>query len=132
MERCPRCERPVDNQARFCPNCGTQLRVQPLTGELVRPNRPSPGGRLPTPWVAAILSIVPGLGHVYAGAPLRGLVFFVGVLGPELIGVELDFTLIGEAIGIPLGLGGLGLWAFSVVDAYRTARRRIQTVTTGP
>lgn len=76
------------------------------------------------PWVAAALSVIPGLGHVYAGVPLRGLAFFAGVVGPEVLGTEMDLTLIGDVIGIPLNLGGIGLWAFCAFDAYRVARHR--------
>jgi len=30
---------------------------------------------------------------------------------------------IGAAVGVPMELGGGGLWLFSIVDAYRTAKR---------
>jgi hypothetical protein len=62
---------------------------------------------------------------------MRGFVFFVGVIGPEVLGIELDLSVIGDVIGIPLGAGGIGLWVFCVLDAYRTAlrRRSIDSVT---
>jgi hypothetical protein len=86
---------------------------------------PEPGPRRHVnPWAAAALSIVPGLGHVYAGSPMRGLAFFAGVIGPEVLGTELDLTMIGDVIGVPLNLGGIGLWALCALDAYRTARHR--------
>lgn len=85
-------------------------------------NRP----RLADPLMAAVLSIIPGLGHWYAGAPVRGAIFFVAILGPEVLGVELDFTVVGAALGVPLEVGGLALWAYCAVDAYRTARRHAQ------
>lgn len=66
------------------------------------------------------------MGHLYAGAPVKGLVFFTAILGPLVIGTELDMTVIGAALGIPLDLGGLGLWAFCAYDAYRTARQRMR------
>src|SRR5881409_3595277 len=75
--------------------------------------------------VVARLSIVPGLGHWYAGAPLKGLVFFAAIIGPLVVGTELDLTVVGAAVGIPLDIGGLGLWAFCAYDAYRTARNRM-------
>ena len=43
-----------------------------------------------------------------------------------VVGTELDMTVIGAALGIPLDLGGLGLWAFCAYDAYRTARQRMR------
>ena len=126
MQTCPRCRRSVAAEAAFCPHCGAQLRVQPLTGEIIdetgrfKKNRPLNPGR------AARLSIVPGLGHWYAGAPLKGVAIFAAIVGPLVIGTELDLTVIGAAVGIPLDLGGLGLWAFCAYDAYRTARKRMR------
>ncbi len=115
----------VDAGASFCPHCGTQVRVQPLEGEVVSEGR-SAGVRVraPDPLLAAALSIVPGLGHWYAGAPVRGLVYFLGIAGAEVLGVDLDLSVIGAAVGIPLELGGLALWAHCVFDAFRTARRK--------
>ena len=108
MQTCPRCHQSAASEAAFCPHCGNQLRVQPVVGR------------------AARLSIIPGLGHWYAGAPLKGAVFFAAIVGPIVLGTELDLTVIGAAVGIPLDLGGLGLWAFCAYDAYRTARNRMR------
>ncbi|TME57645.1 MAG: hypothetical protein E6I58_04910 [Chloroflexi bacterium] len=47
----------------------------------------------------------------------------VGVGGLQFFGADLDLTVIGAAIGVPMELGGGGLWLFSIVDAYRTAKR---------
>jgi uncharacterized protein DUF6677 len=126
MQTCSRCEGPVAADALFCPHCGAQLKVQPVQGEIIdgttrfAKNRPISPGR------AARLSIIPGLGHWYAGAPVKGLVFFAAILGPIVLGTELDLTVVGAALGIPLDLGGLGLWAFCAYDAYRTARNRMR------
>lgn len=126
MQTCARCRRSVAAEAAFCPHCGAQLQVQPLQGEIVdgtqrfKKNRPLDPGR------AARLSLIPGLGHWYAGAPVKGLAFFAAIVGPLAIGTELDFTVVGAALGIPLDLGGLGLWAFCAYDAYRTARNRMR------
>jgi hypothetical protein len=123
MDACPRCQAPLAPDAKFCPACGTQVHVQPVHVELVE-TRAAPRSTLPSPWSAALLSIVPGLGHWYAGAPKRGLIFFVAIVGGELLGIDFDLTLIGDIVGIPLGVGATGLWAFCAVDAYRTAARR--------
>lgn len=126
MQPCPRCRRSVAAEAAFCPDCGAQLQVQPLQGEIIdgtgrfKKNRPVDPGR------AARLSLIPGLGHWYAGAPVKGLAFFAAIVGPLVIGTELDFTVVGAALGIPLDLGGLGLWAFCAYDAYRTAKNRMR------
>src|SRR5437879_13237909 len=98
-----------------------------MEGDVIDAKQAPAPTRGANPWAAAALSIIPGLGHVYAGAPLRGLAFFAGVVGPEVLGTELDLTVIGDAIGIPLNLGGIGLWAFCAIDAYRVARHRRAT-----
>jgi hypothetical protein len=126
MQTCPRCHRSVAAEAAFCPHCGAQLRAQPVQGEVIdgtarfKRNRPLSPGR------AARLSIIPGLGHWYAGAPMKGLAFFAAIIGPLVLGTELDLTVVGSVAGIPLDIGGLGLWAFCVYDAYRTARNRMR------
>jgi len=89
---------------------------------------PSRSADLPPldPGRAARLSILPGLGHWYARAPLRGMAFFVAIVAPLVFGTELDLSVIGLPLGIPLDMGGLGLWAYCAVDAYRTAKRTIR------
>jgi uncharacterized protein DUF6677/zinc ribbon protein len=126
MQTCPRCRQSVAAEAAFCPRCGAQLRVQPVEGEIIdgterfKRNRPLSPGR------AARLSIIPGLGHWYAGAPIKGAAFFAAIIGPIVLGTELDMSVVGAALGIPLDLGGLGLWAFCAYDAYRTVRKRMR------
>lgn len=83
----------------------------------------SPEGQPVDPGRAARLSIIPGLGHWYARAPLRGLAFFAAIVGPLVLGTELDLSVVGLPLGIPMDMGGLGLWAYCAVDAYRTAKR---------
>ena len=103
-----------------------QLQVQPVAGDVIdQESRSAERGSI-DPRRAARLSIVPGLGHWYAGAPLKGLAFFAAIVGPLVVGTELDLTVVGAAVGIPLDLGGLGLWAFCAYDAYRTARNRMR------
>jgi hypothetical protein len=126
MQTCSRCERRVAPEALFCPHCGNQLNVQPVQGEIIDGTRRFAKHRPINPGRAARLSIIPGLGHWYAGAPAKGLVFFAAIVGPLVIGTELDLTGIGAAVGIPLDLGGLGLWAFCAYDAYRTERNRMR------
>jgi len=126
MQTCPRCRRSVAAEAAFCPHCGAQLQVQPVRGEIIDGTQRFKNNRSLNPGRAARLSIVPGLGHWYAGAPLKGLAFFAAIVGPLVVGTELDLTVVGAAVGIPLDLGGLGLWAFCAYDAYRTARNRMR------
>lgn len=126
MQTCSRCERPVAAQALYCPHCGQQLQVQPVQGEIIDGTRKFAKQRPVSPGRAARLSIVPGLGHWYAGAPVKGLAFFAAIVAPIVVGTEMDLSVILAPIGIPLDLGGLGLWAFCAYDAYRTARNRMR------
>ena len=75
------------------------------------------------PLTAAALALVPGCGHFYLGENKKGIAYLIGVLGLEFFGFDLDLTMIGALIGVPLEVGGGSLWIFSIVDAYRTARR---------
>jgi hypothetical protein len=79
-----------------------------------------------SPALAAALAIVPGLGHVYLGqwGKAAGFVGAAGVL--EFFGFDLDLTAIGAVVGVPMELGGVGLWLYSIFDAYHTARRLSQ------
>jgi hypothetical protein len=126
MQRCPRCERSVAAEAAFCPYCGAQLKVQPVQGEIIDGTERFKKNRGLKPGRAARLSLIPGLGHWYAGAPVKGLAFFAAIVGPIVLGTELDLTVVGSVLGIPLDLGGLGLWAFCAYDAYRTAKNRMR------
>ena len=83
---------------------------------MYRQSRKSPG-------LAAALAIVPGLGHFYLGHNVKGVSYLVGVGGLQFFGLDLDLSVIGAAIGVPMELGGAGLWLFSIVDAYRTAKQ---------
>lgn len=75
------------------------------------------------PWLAALLSFVPGLGHAYAGDRNRA----IGVFGVDLV---LALLLIVALVFAPGGAVGLGLpfalyiaWrVWIVVDAWRAAR----------
>jgi hypothetical protein len=66
--------------ASFCKHCGAPLEA---TGSIAR----DLGMR---PVIAFVLSIVPGLGHVYQRHPWRGIGWFFGVM-------------IGYGVGYPLG-----------------------------
>jgi len=63
------------------------------------------------------------MGHVYLGHNMKGLFFLLACGGLEFVGVDLDLTVIGATLGVPLGAGGLGLYAYQIWDAYREAKR---------
>ena len=67
---CWRCGQPVVvTGAQFCKECAAPL----ADGHFFALN---PGFN---PVLAAVLSIVPGLGHMYKGRPARGVMWFFGV-----------------------------------------------------
>ena len=112
---CGRCGALLANPVAPCPRCGA-----PASGAF-RYAVPRPGRK--SPWVAAALAIIPGMGHLYLGQNLKAAGFFAGLAGMQFVGLDLDLSVIGAAIGVPLELGGGTLWLYSIVDAYRTARR---------
>ena len=75
------------------------------------------------PRIAAALALIPGMGHFYLGHNMKGLGYLIGVGGLQIFGFDLDLSVIGAAIGVPMEIGGGTLWLFSIVDAYRTAKK---------
>jgi hypothetical protein len=73
--------------------------------------------------VAAALGVVPGLGHLYAGHKVRALAVCSAFFAAVFLGTDLDLTVVGATVGVPLDAGGFGIWLFSIWDAYWTARR---------
>ncbi len=111
---CGRCGALLTNPNAACPRCGAPASGR-YQGPVARTRK--------NPLVAAALALVPGLGHFYLGENKKGIAYLVGVGGLEFFGLDLDLTIIGALIGVPLEVGGGTLWVFSIVDAYRTARR---------
>lgn len=72
---------------------------------------------------AAVLGVVPGLGHLYAGHRVKAVALFCGFVAALFVGTDLDLTMIGATVGVPIDAGGLGLWLFSIWDAYWTVRQ---------
>jgi hypothetical protein len=105
---CGSCGTALDRRSAACPNCGAQG---------------APWKRTKSPILAAALAIVPGLGHIYLGHYLKGLGLMIAAGGLEFIGLDLDLTVVLVPLGIPVGLGGVALWVYGMVDAYRIARR---------
>jgi hypothetical protein len=111
---CGRCGTLLTNPYAPCPRCGAPASGR-YQGPVIRTRK--------NPLVATALALVPGVGHFYLGENKKGIAYLIGVLGLEFFGLDLDLTIIGALIGVPLEVGGGSLWIFSIVDAYRTARR---------
>ncbi len=112
---CGRCGTPLPNPSATCPHCGSS----PARDSGLRYSTP----RRKSPFRATALAIVPGMGHVYLGHNLKGLFFLLACGGLEFIGLDLDLSVIGGLVGVPLGVGGFGLYAYQMFDAYREAKR---------
>jgi len=111
---CGRCGALLSDPGAPCPRCGASASGGYRRSAI--PERKSP-------ILAAALAIVPGLGHFYLGHHLKGFGYLLGVGLLQFFGLDLDLSVIGLAFGIPMELGGGTLWLFSIVDAYRTAKR---------
>src|SRR5690242_15639193 len=122
---CGRCGAHLVNPAAPCPRCGA-----PASGGYRTASGAAGAAAIPrtrkSPGVAAALAVLPGLGHFYLGHNVKGFAYLVGVFGLQFFGFDLDLTMIGAAVGVPMELGGAGLWLFSIVDAYRTAKHMEQ------
>ena len=84
----PTLEPPVSADTMECPLCG---HVLPKDAEAcdhcdwVRTDTETAEGKA-SDAVAVMLSVIPGLGHVYKGYKLIGLLFFFGAIGALLAG----------------------------------------------
>ncbi len=107
---CGRCGSLLVNPAAACPRCG----AAPAAGA-VRARK--------SPLTAALLSVIPGLGHIYLGHYRKGLFYLMATSGLQFFGFDLDLTAIGASLGVPMELSGFGLWAHSAFDAYHLAKR---------
>lgn len=119
---CPKCGTSNDDSARFCAKCGTALAVAetPVAGSgagaaatgTMRGASPRSGGQVVTgknPTVALVLSIFLGVfggGQFYNGDWKKGAAMAAGSI----------------LLGIPSGgLVTLGVWIWSMIDAYQVA-----------
>lgn len=68
-----------------------------------------------SPFIAAVLSaVLPGLGAAYNGQTVKALVYF---------GIAAGLLQLSLLTGTPLFfLGSVGMWAFAILDAWRTAQ----------
>jgi TM2 domain-containing membrane protein YozV len=127
---CGRCGALLTNPSAPCPRCGSPASGAYSSTTYSAPAYASgaqygPAAVRPrkNPALAAALAVVPGLGHFYLGHNMKGLAYLLGIGGLQFFGFDLDLTVIGAAVGVPMELGGGTLWIFSIVDAYRTAKQ---------
>ncbi|HZZ06912.1 MAG TPA: hypothetical protein VFE43_00115 [Candidatus Binataceae bacterium] len=111
---CSQCGRPVVvAEAMFCKECGARLGVSRWLGEL---NAPA--------LVAFVLSLVPGLGHFYAGRIGRAIGWFFAVLFAYLASSSL-----GVLIHLVCAVSAARA---ATLDAERRGSRISRALTAGP
>jgi TM2 domain-containing membrane protein YozV len=143
MMVCPSCGRTVtDPSMGFCPACGysfAQQPSQPYQSYAPYQYGPQPYARPDYPRksmvIAFLLSfLVPGVGQLYVGKVLRGIVYILTLIALAAASFVLtmnvdvnDVASINRAATDPLfilvTLASLGVWAFSLYDTYRLVNK---------
>ena len=89
--------------------------ILPAHGPPAAPELPPPvPTRIRRPWLAAALSLLCGLGQLYNGQVVKGMVLIV--LGTAVL---VSWQLLVSQIIAPL------LWLYAIIDAYLVARRPV-------
>lgn len=84
-------------------------------------------GNVKSPILAAILSaLVCGLGQVYNGRVVRGIVLFVLICIVFVLGSVLGAFTLGLGL-VPFAIAGGAIWIFGVLDAFSGSRRLNRT-----
>ncbi len=113
---CPACDHRIRGFP-YCQDCivaGVESLQQPSTraasaaGAIAVQRRTSP-------LVAALLSIVPGLGAAYNGQTSKAIVHFT------IFASFFQMATVTDGVAFFI-LGALGMWLYAMVDAYRTAQ----------
>jgi TM2 domain-containing membrane protein YozV len=104
---CTNCGSEIDEKAEICPDCGVR-QVDP--GAYQETSTHQVKYQEKNPVLALILSlIIVGLGQVYNGQTVKGIIFF-------LVAVIIGLTGIGIIISFII-------WLYAMYDAYNTAQR---------
>jgi hypothetical protein len=111
---CSQCGQPVTvAEAVYCRQCGARLGASGWLGDLGSP-----------PVVACLLSLVPGLGHFYAGRTGRAIGWFFGTLWAY------DIT---PSLGVLIHLVcAVSAARAATLDAERRGTRASRALTAGP
>src|SRR2546428_12202043 len=118
--QCNQCARPL------CPACDHRIRGFPFCQdcivigvELLRQQSQSPAARVirrrSSPFVATLLSFVPGLGAAYNGQTSKAIVHFA------IFASFFQMAVVTDGLTFFV-LGVIGMWLFAAVDACRTAQ----------
>jgi hypothetical protein len=118
---CQACGAPLSGVGAACTACGAGATIPAY--DWTRPTAFAVPARGRSTFKATVLGMVPGLGHLYAGHRVKAVAIFCGFVAAIVVGTDLDMTMVGAAAGVPIDAGGLGLWLFSMWDAYWTVRQ---------
>lgn len=123
LVRCSSCHRPL------CPACDHRIKGFPYCQdcivqgvELLRRSTSRSSSaterRPPSPRLAALCAVVPGLGAVYNRQNVKALLHFLLIIGLFELAELTDLMI--------FGVGGAVFYFFSILDAYRTAEAVVQ------
>lgn len=144
--QCSNCHSEVPTDARFCAKCGAQtFQQQPQYQQYQQPPSYGPPQYQPYPYyhkekeeaLALVLSlIIPGVGQIYCGRILRGililvlfpiayvlmtlLMYWMVVAGTD---TSSDLFLNYSIVSIVMILIAVIFWIWQIVDAYRLAKK---------
>lgn len=135
VKYCPRCNNAVTDPDRFCPMCGYDFTGQGVPGNMGQPQNYGIDRvgtyKMKKESLSAILSfLVMGLGQIYNGQILKGLVMFltIPIIGVTYIFVMTLYTETVLVLGIVLAGLGLFVWIYGVKDAYLKAKTYNETL----
>ena len=111
--RCPLCGHALPKDAESCSHCDWVHRPDADTAE----------GKA-SDLVAVMLSVVPGLGHVYKGYKLLGLLFVIGAFGAILLGALAATATAGFGLAlIPIYWFAVMFHVYGIEDHAATAAK---------
>ena len=109
---CPLCGRALPENARACDHC-----------DWVQPDVTDTAEGKASDLVAVLLSVIPGLGHVYKGYRMLGLLFVIGAFGAILAG------LLAATATAGFGLGLIPIYWLAVMFHVYVIKDRVHPVT---
>lgn len=105
---CKYCGKEISEHAEICIHCGARIKDATTTTAPIKDVTTVKLAKSPT--LALFLSlIIVGLGQIYNGQILKGIVMFV-------VAFITGITIIGLVIAIPI-------WLYGMYDAYNTAKK---------
>lgn len=108
---CSKCNKPL------CEECCIETNGKILCKECVKEEMKKVYNKRKSPSLAAVLSIIPGLGAIYNGQILKGISYIL--IFASLVGLE-DYATGFE--NVIFGLMIAGFFLYTIIDSYNSAR----------